>query len=87
MKQKKLEKGIQIRMSVEEYARVSKMAEKEDRTLSNYVRKVLRGQHEESWKELLEACKKVLELAKDTQFLEHPTMEFVAAAVKRAEGE
>lgn len=87
MKRKKLDKTLIVRVALEEYEWLEKMADKDDRSVSNYVRKLLNACRMNSSPELLEACRKVLELAKDTEFMEHPTMEFVEAAVKRAEEE
>lgn len=85
-KRKRLEGMLLVRVAQEDRAWLEQVSDKDDRSVSYYVRKLIRRGREGTYEELLEACRKVLELAKATEFMEHPTMEFVAAAIKRAEG-
>jgi len=82
----RLEKGTMVRLSLEDRAWLDQVSDKDDRTLSAYVRKLIRRGREGSFEALLEACKKVADLAKAGKVVDQPTMELLAATIKRAEG-
>lgn len=85
-RKKRLEKMLLARVALEDLAWLEQVSDNDDRSVSYYVRKLIRRGREGIFEGLLEACKKVAELAKAGKTLDQPTVELLTAAIKRAEG-
>lgn len=84
-RKKKLEKMLLARVALEDLAWLEQVSDNDDRSVSYYVRKLVRRAREGTFEALLEACKKAAELAKVGKVIDPSTMEILAAAIKRAE--
>ena len=84
-RKKRLESMVLARVAREDVAWLEQVSDNDDRSVSYYVRKLIRRAREGTFEALLEASKKAVELAKAGKVMDQATMESLAALIKRAE--